>query len=115
MAHQFKVVSVAGTPHALFDGDNEEAWVLGCFLGEATSFLSAMLDAVEQAFTSEKHPVQFAGNEILLDLYSDRAVIAAQWIKDDAGNECEVTITLDEAKQLLIKWGEVLRQHPRMG
>jgi len=115
MAHQFKVVNVAGTPRAMFEGDNEEAWVLGCFLGEATSFHSVMLDAVERVTTAEQHPVQFAGNEIFLDLYPDRAVIAAQWIKDDAGNECEVTITLDEARQLLTEWGEVLSQHPRTG
>lgn len=111
MAHKFKVVYVAGMPRAMFEGDNEEAWVLGCYLGEATSFLSVMLDAVESVSTAEQHPVQFAGNEIFLDLYPDRAVIAAQWIKDQDGNECQITIPLDEAEELLIKWQAVLAEH----
>src|SRR5689334_17834579 len=112
MAHRFTVAFAAGVPCAVFEGNNEGAWVLGCFLGEATSFLSGMLDLVESVATAETYPVQFSGNAVFLDLYPDRAVIAAQWIKDKAGKECEVTIPLDEARQLLIEWGKVLKSYP---
>jgi hypothetical protein len=88
MAHRFKVAYTAGVPRALFDGDNEEAWVLGNFLSEATSFLPDMLEAVEQASTAKHHPVQFTGNQIFLDLFPDRAVITSQWIQDQSGHEC---------------------------
>jgi len=114
MSRQFKVVYAANFPFAVFDGDDEAAWVLGAYLKEASSFLPDMLEAVEMAATADIHPVQFAGNEILLDVFPDRAVIAAQWIKDQEDRECEVVIPLDEAKQLLTAWQAVLEEHRRL-
>ena len=113
MAPRFKVESVSGVPSASFEGNNEEAWVLESFLSEATSFYSYMIDTLNSVTTVDSHPVQFSGNEIFFDVYPDRVVITAEWIKDKSGNECKVTLPLEEAKQLLLEWGKVLEKHLR--
>jgi hypothetical protein len=51
--HKFKVVYAAGMPRAMFEGNNEEAWVLGCFLSEASSFLPDMLEIVNNVETAQ--------------------------------------------------------------
>ncbi len=113
MGHQFKIVYAANFPFAVFEGDNEEAWVLGAYLKEASSFLHDMLEAVAQASTADHLPVQFTGNEVSLDLYPDRAVISALWIKDTEDKECEVVVPLEEARRLLTEWQSVLDEHRR--
>jgi len=111
----FKVEYQSGIPSPSFEGGDAEAWVLEAFLREATSFMSQMLAAVTDAQAIPSRPVDFGGNEISFEADAETIAITAEWIRDDAGNECVARIPTEEAKRLLLTWQDVLsgqRPHP---
>src|SRR5438034_26759 len=98
MSMRFTLVESNGVPYPVFEGENAEAWLRAAFLRDSESQMEKVKGLMRYAKQSDHHPVQWGGNEVLLDLYPDRAVITAQWIKNTDGDECEITIPLDEAE-----------------
>ena len=108
---EFRVQVVAGVPCAVFEGEDEEAWVRAAFLSEATSFLEDLDRTLDSASRAADQTASFQGNEVILDVRSGKAVITAQWIKDSSSKEYSIIMPLTEAKELLSRWRVVLAEH----
>jgi len=97
-----------GVPSPIFEGNDAEAWVREAFLREATSFLPQMMEVVTSAVTNRGHTVEFGGNEISFQGDADHLIVTSEWIRDESDNECVIRLPTEEAKQLLLRWREIL-------
>lgn len=111
MSDKVRLELIGGVPTPAFAEDTLENALKAGVLRESLSMGTEIQRLLQEARTAHNLPVQWAGNEISLELHSDHAVITHQWVGDKEGNDAELSISIDELNQLVNDWETLLSAH----
>lgn len=109
---EFRVAEiVSGVFVPVIDGEGPESCLHSAFLRDTQDYAQEVLDLIRLAREGGSRTgdrLAWGGNEMEVELLSDRATIWHYWLGDKTGEDWEISIPLDEAESLLLAWNREL-------
>ncbi len=91
------------------DETGSKKQLLTCFLEDSRNYTEGYLKGIDEAEKSGKEVTGFTGNRVDVEFYPDRAVIEELYPADE-DNFQKIEIPLQEAKNLLLDWKDVIEK-----
>jgi hypothetical protein len=110
---KFIIKEVYGVPYPVFEEIDYKYYLIGAFLRQARptyGFLYAeVIEKIERnSIPADTLISEFAGDDIDVEFYSDRVIIT-EFYPEDENNPQSTTISLPEAKEVLLEWQKALK------